>query len=335
MPPLLSVRNLDVTFGTGPDAVRAVRGLSFDVAPGEIVAIVGESGSGKSNAVLGLLDLVRDPGRRACDSIVFDGTELAGLGNRQMRRIRGRRIAMIFQDPMTALNPLITVGRQLSDLAVEHLGLGKAAARDRALEVLEKVGITAAAERMKSYPHQLSGGIRQRVMIAMALICEPDLLIADEPTTALDVTIQAQIIELVKALQAEMGLAIIWITHDLGVVAALADRVIVMYAGRMIESGSADDIFNRTGHPYTRALLASMPRVDMAPTGELQALPSGGQAGEGCAFRLRCARATETCAANAPELADLAPPPGEAPGGAVEGASHMASCWHPEGARTA
>ena len=321
MPPLLSVRNLDVTFGTGPDAVRAVRGLSFDVAPGEIVAIVGESGSGKSNAVLGLLDLVRDPGRRRCDSIVFDGTDLAGLSNRQMRQIRGRRIAMIFQDPMTALNPLITVGRQLADLAVDHLGLDRTTARTRALETLEKVGITAAAERMKSYPHQLSGGIRQRVMIAMALICEPDLLIADEPTTALDVTIQAQIIELVKELQAEIGLSIIWITHDLGVVAALADRVIVMYAGRMIESGSADDIFNRTGHPYTEALLASMPRVDMAPTGALQALPSGRATEDGCAFRLRCAYAAELCAAKAPPLDQLSD-------------GHSASCWRPERART-
>lgn len=321
MSPLLSVRNLDVTFGTGPDAVRAVRGLSFDVAPGEIVAIVGESGSGKSNAVLGLLDLVRDPGRRRCDSIVFDGTDLAGLSNRQMRQIRGRRIAMIFQDPMTALNPLITVGRQLADLAVDHLGLDRATARTRALETLEKVGITAAAERMISYPHQLSGGIRQRVMIAMALICEPDLLIADEPTTALDVTIQAQIIELVKELQAEIGLSIIWITHDLGVVAALADRVIVMYAGRMIESGSADDIFNRTGHPYTEALLASMPRVDMAPTGALQALPSGRATEDGCAFRMRCAYAAEVCAAKAPPLDQLSK-------------GHTVSCWRPERART-
>ncbi|WP_238365724.1 ABC transporter ATP-binding protein [Mesobacterium pallidum] len=319
MEPLLSVRNLDVAFDTATGPVRAVRGLSFDVGRGEIVALVGESGSGKSNAVLGVLDLVRAPGRRTCDSILFDGQELVGMPARQMRRIRGGRIGMIFQDPMTALNPLIPVGRQLIDLARDHLGLDRAAARTRALSILARVGITAPEERMKSYPHQMSGGIRQRVMIAMALICEPDLLIADEPTTALDVTIQAQIIELVKELQAEFGLSIIWITHDLGVVATLADRVIVMYGGREIETGSADDVFNRTGHPYTQALLDSMPRIDAPEEAELRALPSGRLTSDdsgGCAFSERCPRVFDRCRVEAPPFATLAP-------------AHQARCWLP------
>ncbi|WP_010137751.1 ABC transporter ATP-binding protein [Oceanicola sp. S124] len=316
--PLLSLRDLNVSFGQGRSAVHAVRNLSFDVARGEIVAIVGESGSGKSNAVLGLLDLVRAPGRRSVGQLVFDGEDLTGYGPRQMRRIRGRRIAMIFQDPMTALNPLLSVGRQMVDLGRQHLGLSRKAAWARGIEVLETVGITAAEARMKAYPHQLSGGIRQRVMIAMALICEPELLIADEPTTALDVTIQAQIIELVKDLQARLGLSIIWITHDLGVVAALADRVIVMYSGTQIEEGPAEALFNRTGHPYTEALLASMPRVDQAPDGALRTLPQGQrEAPDGCLFRARCSYAEPQCAADRPALDSLAP-------------GHRAACFRPD-----
>ena len=318
--PLLQVENLNVTFGRGPGAVHAVRDLCFDVARGEIVALVGESGSGKSNAVLGLMDLVRAPGARRVGRIVFDGDEIGGLPPSAMRRIRGRRIAMIFQDPMTALNPLISIGRQMVDLGRDHLGLSRKAAWARGVETLEKVGITAAEERMQAFPHQLSGGIRQRVMIAMALLCEPDLLIADEPTTALDVTIQAQIIELVKGLQKEMGLSIIWITHDLGVVAALADRVIVMYSGTQIENGPSAQVFNHTGHPYTEALLASMPRVDQPPGGDLKALPAGTRLAAqdpGCLFRGRCEYARPRCAEARPALADLTP-------------GHAAACWRPD-----
>jgi len=308
MTPLLSVQNLNVTFRSNKKVVRAVRDFSFDVARGEIVSIVGESGSGKSNAVLAILNLVRAPGEVTADRILFDGTDLSRLSSNQMRRIRGKRIAMIFQDPMTALNPLISVGGQLMGLAMEHLGVGRATAREKALETLRKVGISAPESRMDAFPHQLSGGIRQRVMIATALVCEPDLLIADEPTTALDVTIQAQVIELIKTLQSEYKMAIIWITHDLGVVASIADRVIVMYSGTQIESAPSDRLFNHTAHPYTEALLASMPRVDMPPSTELRALPSaaeGSRAEGGCLFASRCPSATDVCRAVEPGLIEV------------------------------
>ena len=317
MEPLLSVRDLSVTFRSNRKTVNAVKNLSFDVGKGEIVAIVGESGSGKSNAVLALLDLVRAPGEVESGEILFDGQDLTQLSPRQMRKIRGNRIAMIFQDPMTALNPLLSVGRQLSDLARDHLGLGKAAAYQRGVETLAKVGIAAPERRMASYPHQLSGGIRQRVMIAMALICEPDLLIADEPTTALDVTIQAQIIELIKGLQREYNMSIIWITHDLGVVASLADRVIVMYSGTQIESASANTIFNGTVHPYTEALLASMPRVDVPPVEELVTLPpplDKDPLSTGCLFVSQCRYAIDRCREVEPMLDEVVP-------------GHFARCW--------
>lgn len=310
MTPLLSVRNLNVTFRSGNGVVKAVRDLSFDVERGEIVSIVGESGSGKTNAVLAILNLVRSPGEVTADQILFDGTDLSRLSPSQMRRIRGKRIAMIFQDPMTALNPLISVGNQLMGLAMEHLGLSRAEAREKALETLRKVGISAPENRMEAFPHQLSGGIRQRVMIATALVCEPDLLIADEPTTALDVTIQAQVIELIKSLQGEYKMSIIWITHDLGVVASIADRVIVMYSGTQIESASSDRLFNHTAHPYTEALLASMPRVDRPPAEELRALPSvvEAQRGEGgCLFASRCPNTIGACRGGEPDLVEVVP----------------------------
>lgn len=314
MTPLLSVQNLNVSFGQGESTVTAVRNLSFDLGRGEILALVGESGSGKTNAVLALLDLVRVPGRWSADHILFDGTDLSRLPPKAMRQIRGRRIAMIFQDPMTALNPLITVGRQMVSLAMQHLGLDRSSAWQRGLETLSKVGITAPEDRMNSYPHQLSGGLRQRVMIAMALVCEPELLIADEPTTALDMTIQAQILELVKQIQREYGMSILWITHDLGVVAALADRMIVMFAGRQIEAGSTNDVFNHPAHPYSAALMGAMPRVDRPPVDELKALPSGRVAETGCAFRTRCNIAQAECNSATPPLAPVGP-------------GHLASCW--------
>lgn len=322
MTPLLSVQNLNVTFRSNQKVVRAVRDLSFDVARGEIVSIVGESGSGKSNAVLAILDLVRAPGEVTSDRILFDGMDLSRLSSKQMRRIRGKRIAMIFQDPMTALNPLISVGSQLMGLAMEHLGVGRAVAREKALDTLRKVGISAPESRMDAFPHQLSGGIRQRVMIATALVCEPDLLIADEPTTALDVTIQAQVIELIKKLQSEYKMAIIWITHDLGVVASIADRVIVMYSGTQIESATSDRLFNHTAHPYTEALLASMPRVDVPPSAELRALPTaaeGSRSEGGCLFASRCPSAIDECRAVEPSLIEVS-------------SDHLARCLLADGA---
>lgn len=307
--PLLQVQDLQVTFKTDLADVRAVRGVSFDVYPGETVGIVGESGSGKSVTNLALMGLVpKPPGRIDGGQVWYDGQNLLELDDQAMQSVRGRKIAMIFQDPMTALNPLMTVGQQLTEMTRLHLGLNKSAANDQAAEMLELVGISNAKKRLRDYPHQFSGGMRQRVMIAMALSCQPDLLIADEPTTALDVTIQAQILELLRDLQEKRGTSIIMITHDLGVVAEICDRVLVMYAGQVVEKADVKELFASPQHPYTKGLLRSLPRFDQV-TDSLYAIPGQppdlGNLPAGCAFRDRCDVAVEQCSQEAPELYSL------------------------------
>ncbi len=261
LPTLLEVRDLSVTFGKGPTAVAAVKGVSFDIARGETLALVGESGSGKSVTALSVLQLLPYPtARHPTGSIRFQGTELVGAPSRELLKVRGNRVSMIFQEPMTSLNPLHTIERQINEVLIVHRGLTHDAARRRTLELLQQVGIPEAANRLDAYPHQLSGGQRQRVMIAMALANEPDLLIADEPTTALDVTIQAQILKLLKSLQARYGMALLFITHDLGIVRKMADRVCVMTKGEIVEQGPVDDVFDRPQHPYTQHLLSAEPK---------------------------------------------------------------------------
>ncbi len=261
--PLLVVKNLETQFKTQDGIVRAVSNVSFHVDRGETLGIVGESGSGKSVTSLSIMRLIPNPpGKIVGGQIIFDGENLLDYTEEEMRHIRGNRIAMIFQDPMTSLNPVLTIGRQITESLELHMKLTPREARNRAIELLEMVGIPGAARRLDDYPHQFSGGMRQRVMIAMALSCNPELLIADEPTTALDVTIQAQILELIQRLQHELGTAVIIITHDLGVVAGMADRVIVMYAGRIVEEGPTEEIFARPRMPYTIGLLRSIPRLD-------------------------------------------------------------------------
>jgi oligopeptide transport system ATP-binding protein len=261
--PLLVVKNLETQFKTQDGIVKAVNTVSFHVDRGETLGIVGESGSGKSVTSLSIMRLIPNPpGRIVGGQIIFDGENLLDYTEEEMRHIRGNRIAMIFQDPMTSLNPVLTIGRQITESLELHMKLTPREARNRAVELLQMVGIPGAARRLDDYPHQFSGGMRQRVMIAMALSCNPELLIADEPTTALDVTIQAQILELIQRLQHELGTAVIIITHDLGVVAGMADRVIVMYAGRVVEEGSTEEIFARPRMPYTIGLLRSIPRLD-------------------------------------------------------------------------
>jgi oligopeptide transport system ATP-binding protein len=263
--PLLVVKNLETQFKTQDGIVKAVNNVSFHVDRGETLGIVGESGSGKSVTSLSIMRLIPNPpGRIVGGQIIFDGENLLDYTEEEMRHIRGNRIAMIFQDPMTSLNPVLTIGRQITESLELHMKLTPREARNRAVELLQMVGIPGAARRLDDYPHQFSGGMRQRVMIAMALSCNPELLIADEPTTALDVTIQAQILELIQRLQHELGTAVIIITHDLGVVAGMADRVIVMYAGRVVEEGPTDEIFARPRMPYTIGLLRSIPRLDEA-----------------------------------------------------------------------
>lgn len=312
---LLSVNDLQVSFKTDEGMVRAVRGVSFDVRQGETVAIVGESGSGKSVTNLALMGLVpKPPGRIDGGTAMFGGRDLLTISERGLQDIRGRHIAMIFQDPMIALNPLMTVEQQLTEMTRLHLGLTRHEARQQAIEMLGLVGITAPEKRLRDYPHQFSGGMRQRVMIAMALSCEPELLIADEPTTALDVTIQAQIMELLADLQARKGTAIVLITHDLGVVAGVADRVLVMYAGRIVEQADVRTLFAVPQHPYAIGLLGSLPNVESQSDEPLQAIP--GQPPDlsvpivGCSFRERCEYRFEKCEHDDPvltrrELAEL------------------------------
>ncbi len=305
---LLEINGLSTEFRTGAGVVRAVDGISYSVQPGETVAIVGESGCGKSVSALSILRLIPDPpGRITGGQILFGGRDLLRLSEEQMRGIRGRDIGMVFQEPMTSLNPVLTVGRQITEAVEEHRAASPAAARERALELLGLVGIADPARRLKQYPHQLSGGMRQRVMIAIALACEPKLIIADEPTTALDVTIQAQILELLKELTHRLGVALIIITHNLGVVARYANRVNVMYAGRIVESGSAVDVYHTPSHPYTIALLHSVPRLDQPRGGRLDPVegqpPDLTRLDQGCAFRPRCRFAVAVCAESRPALA--------------------------------
>jgi peptide/nickel transport system ATP-binding protein len=295
MAPLLEVRDLRIHFPTDDGLVRAVDGLSFSVDGGSTLGIVGESGSGKSVTSLGILGLHRGTRARISGEIWLDGEELVRAAPDRVRQLRGDKVAMIFQDPLSSLHPYYTVGNQIIEAYRMHNSVSKQGARAHAIEMLDRVGIPEAAARVDDYPHQFSGGMRQRVMIAMALSCDPRLLIADEPTTALDVTVQAQILDLISGLQAEFGSAVIIITHDLGVVAELADHVLVMYAGKAVEYGTADDIYSRPGHPYTWGLLGSMPRLDRDRGKRLTPIrgtpPSLINVPAGCAFRPRCAYA--------------------------------------------
>ncbi len=322
--PLLRVENLKTHFHTRDGVVRAVDGVSFDVLPGETLAIVGESGCGKSVTSMSILRLLPMPPARIADGrIEFDGRNLLDLPEAEMRKVRGNAISMIFQEPMTSLNPVLTIGRQIAEALVLHRGMTEKAALNRAAEMLRKVHIPEAERRLAQYPHELSGGMRQRVMIAMALACGPRLLIADEPTTALDVTIQAQILELMRELRDETGASIILITHDLGVVAEIAHRVVVMYAGRKVEEAPIEELFASPRHPYTRGLLGSMPHLgdSVNETGKRLVeipgmVPSLKDPPAGCLFAPRCPNATERCVREAPPLE-------------LHASRHWAACWNP------
>ena len=319
MEALLDVRNLRTQFHTSAGVIRAVDGVSWDVRRGETVALVGESGCGKSVSALSVMRLVSAPAGRIVDGeIIFKGRNLLSLPEEEMRRIRGREIGMIFQEPMTSLNPVLTIGRQLTETLETHLGMTSAQAETRAVELLSLVGITDGARRLRQYPHQFSGGMRQRIMIAMALSCDPALVLADEPTTALDVTIQAQILELMKSLSRRLGVAMLIITHNLGVVARYADRVNVMYAGKIVEQATAREIYANPRHPYTLGLLRSVPRLDEPRRARLQPIP--GQPPDlsrlpvGCSFAPRCAYVVDRCREQQPPLEEVA-------------AAHVSACW--------
>ena len=316
---LLSVRGLETHFFTEEGVVKAVNDVSFDVRRGETLGIVGESGSGKSVTNLSIMRLIPDPpGRIVGGQILFDGRDLRTITDEQMRHVRGKRIAMIFQDPMTSLNPFMRIGAQLEELTKLHLGLQSAAARAHAISMLEVVGIPDAAARIDDYPHQFSGGMRQRVMIAMALSCKPELLIADEPTTALDVTIQAQILELIRELKDETGTSVILITHDLGVVAGMTDKIIVMYGGSIMEAATTEDLFENPSNPYTRALLKSVPdplheqhrlfQIPGMPPDLSQLSPTQ------CPFAERCPEAVDACREGFPPVHEIGP-------------DHISRCW--------
>ncbi len=316
---LLDVQNLQTQFSTAGGIVRAVDGVSWDVRAGETVALVGESGCGKSVSALSIMRLISAPaGRILGGRIFFKGRDLLQLPEDEMRQIRGREIAMIFQEPMTSLNPVLTVGRQLTEPTEVHFGMSSAQSRARAIELLGLVGISDPERRLRQYPHQFSGGMRQRMMIAMALACNPALILADEPTTALDVTIQAQILELMKGLSRRLGVAMVMITHNLGVVARYADRVNVMYAGRIVERATARETYANPRHPYTLGLLRSVPRLDEPRRAKL--LPIQGQPPDlsrlppGCAFQPRCQFALERCRVEAPPLESVSP-------------GHVSACW--------
>ena len=316
---LLEVKDLKTYFYTDSGVAKAVDGVTFSLDKGKTLGIVGESGCGKSVTSLSIMRLV-DPatGRNEGGSIVFDGQDLLTLPEKEMRKLRGNRISMIFQEPMTSLNPVFTIGDQISESLKLHKGLDKKAARDRAIELLELVGIPEAGKRVDEYPHQLSGGMRQRVMIAMALSGDPELLIADEPTTALDVTIQAQIIDLIKALQKEKNASVILITHDLGVVANIADRIVVMYAGQIVERGTSIEVFHHPRHPYTNALLEAVPRLDLQNKQQLASIegtpPDLIAPPKGCPFCTRCKYCMEICCEQQPPVLNF-------------GDGHEASCW--------
>lgn len=310
---LLQVSNLVTRFHTEGGVVHAVNGISYTLNEGESMAIVGESGSGKSVGVLTLLRLIpMPPGRIENGEVLYRGRDLLKLNNEEMRQVRGREIAMIFQDPMTSLNPVLTVDRQMTEMLRVHMGLNKDQARERAIEMLRLVGVPNAADRLHDYPHQFSGGQRQRIMIAMALTCNPSVLIADEPTTALDVTIQAQIIDLVLRLKEKLGMAIIWITHDLGVVAGMVDKVIVMYAGYVVEQATVRALYNKTSHPYTLGLLQSLPKVDTKRERQrliaIEGLPPDLTIkANHCPFAPRCRFAIEQCWQELPPLYEVGP----------------------------
>jgi oligopeptide transport system ATP-binding protein len=316
---ILEVNNLVTRFFTNEGTVHAVNGVSFHVNEGETLGIVGESGCGKSVSVLSVMRLLpQPPAKISSESVYFIDNDLSEASEEEMRRVRGSQIAMIFQDPMTSLNPVLTVGFQIMEPLLLHLGMNKEQAQERATELLDLVGIPEARERLDDYPHQFSGGMRQRAMIAMALSCTPALIIADEPTTALDVTIQAQIVELVKRLRDQLGLALIWITHDLGVIAGLADRVTVMYAGFMVELAPIEKVYGDTRHPYTIALLRSLPRLDGSPGEKLASIdgfpPELYELPPGCPFAPRCEHVKEICWQQNPSLEEVAP-------------EHWIACW--------
>ena len=317
--PLLEVKGLKTQFFTQDGVVKAVDGVSFYVDEGETLGIVGESGCGKSVSVLSVMRLIpQPPGRIVGGEVLFEGRDLLKVSDDEIRRVRGNKIAMIFQDPMTSLNPVLTIGRQIGEALELHMGMNKKEAAKRSAELLTMVGIAEADQRLKDYPHQFSGGMRQRAMIAMGLACDPLLLIADEPTTALDVTIQAQIIELVKRLRDEFGMAIIWITHDLGVVAGLADRMMVMYAGLAVEEAPVKEVYGDPRHPYTLGLLGSLPRLDEVREEKLRSIeglpPDLIDLPPGCPFEPRCVYAVEKCRVERPELEPVGP-------------RHRIACW--------
>jgi oligopeptide transport system ATP-binding protein len=319
MAPLLEVRDLRTRFRTERGELLAVGGVSFTLGEGEALAVVGESGSGKTVTALSIMGLIPDPpGRIDGGEVLLNGRDLLSLSAEDIRKVRGREVAMIFQDPMTSLNPVLTVGRQLTEGMEHHLGVGRREAEARAVEMLRLVGIPEAPIRMADHPHQFSGGQRQRLMIAMALACGPSLLIADEPTTALDVTIQAQIVALVKHLQARLGMAILWITHDLAVVAGLVDRVLVMYAGHVVEEATVDRLFAAPRHPYTIGLLRSMPDPGRKARGRLTSIegapPDLHEDFTSCPFAARCAHAVPRCHQEKPGLMEVA-------------TGHASACW--------
>ena len=314
--PLLEVKNLHIEFPTRRGVLKAVEDVSFSIAPGEVLGVVGESGAGKSLTGAAIIGLLEPPGRIAGGQILLDGKRIDNLPYEQMRRIRGRQIGAIFQDPLTSLNPLYTVGRQLVETITTHLDLSESAARERAVKLLEEVGIPAARERVEHYPHQFSGGMRQRVVIALALAAEPKVIIADEPTTALDVSIQAQIITLLKGLCRNHGTAVMLVTHDMGVIAETADRVAVMYAGRVVEIGPVADVIHKPQHPYTVGLMGSIPEFESKRDRLIQidgAMPRLDSIPEGCAFNPRCTKVMDICKTTRPNLM---------PAGAT-----YAACW--------
>jgi oligopeptide transport system ATP-binding protein len=310
--PLLRVEGLRTVFVSGKQVVQAVDGISFSIDEGETLGIVGESGSGKSVTVLSLLQLIAwPPGKIVDGQVWFQGQDLLKLERDEIRKVRGKEIAMIFQDPMTSLNPVLTIGRHLMEPLQLHMGMDRVAARKRAVELMELVGIPDAASRLNDYPHQYSGGMRQRVMIAMGLACDPKVLIADEPTTALDVTVQAQIIDLVKRLRDELGMSIIWITHDLGIVAGLVDRILVMYAGNIVETADVDELYASPSHPYTKGLLSAIPRLDTAGKQHLMPIPGRppdlANPPKGCPFAPRCDCPDDSCLMEKRPLTEVAP----------------------------
>jgi oligopeptide transport system ATP-binding protein len=325
--PLLEVRDLTVRFYTLEGVVHAVNGISYTLERGEMLGIVGESGCGKSVSVLSVMGLIpQPPGKIVAGEVLFQGQDLLKMSEEEIQHIRGREIAMVFQDPMTSFNPVLTIGRQVGEALKIHVGWGWQKIRSQVAQLLDLVGIPGAAQRLDDYPHQFSGGMRQRAMISMGLSCNPSLLIADEPTTALDVTIQAQIIDLVKDLRSDFDMGVIWITHDLGVVAGLADRVIVMYAGFIVEKGTVDEIYKEPRHPYTLALLQSLPRVDRTSDERLTTIPGFPPdllgLPPGCPFTPRCPHVVERCRQENPRLRPV-------PGGGTWGGGrgHQVACW--------